>query len=70
MDFRRARKAAGLSARDVAKVMKVSHVAVFYWESGQTHPVASKLPKLARLYGCSVDELLEGQTERRRQHDS
>lgn len=60
MTFREARQRAGLSARDVAKIMGVTETAVFYWESGQHAPVATKLPKLARLYGVSIDELLEG----------
>lgn len=29
-----------------------------YWESGKTQPRSAQLPKIAKLYGVTVDELL------------
>ena len=43
--------------------MGVSPQAVSKWENDQTCPDISALPKLARLLGVSVDELLEGKQE-------
>lgn len=40
-------------------MMNVAQCTVSAWEIGQTNPTAEKLPKLARLYGCSVDDLLD-----------
>lgn len=58
MSFRGARRAAGLSVRQVADALQVSHVAVYYWETGKQQPRASKLRSIATLYGVTVDELL------------
>jgi transcriptional regulator with XRE-family HTH domain len=38
--------------------MGVTDAAVYMWETGVTRPRTSILVKLARLYHCSVDELL------------
>ena len=63
MGFRDARIKAGLSVITVAKEMSVSDVAVYLWETGQTVPRLPKLTKLAKLYGCSVDDLLKEETD-------
>ena len=38
--------------------MGVSDAAVYQWETGIYTPRADKLIKLAKFYGCSVDDLL------------
>lgn len=58
MGFRKARIAAGLSVAQVMEALKVSDAAVYQWETGVTHPSIKHLPEVAKLYGCSVDELL------------
>ncbi len=58
MSFLSARTKSGLSQRRVAAEMGVSDAAVSMWETGKTRPRAALLPKLASLYGCTVDELL------------
>lgn len=45
--------------REVAKALGVKAAAVSNWESGKTMPRASLLPRIAELYGCTVDELLK-----------
>lgn len=44
--------------REVAKILGVRGSAVSKWENGLSKPRADKLPKLAKLYGCTIDELL------------
>ncbi len=58
MGFRQARINAGLSVRTVMAEMGVTDAAVYMWETGATKPRTSTLVKLAGLYRCSVDELL------------
>ena len=58
MSFLSARRKAGFSQMAVAKEMGISDAAVSMWETGKTRPRAAILSKLAKLYGCSVDELL------------
>lgn len=57
------RKEKGLTQEELANHMGVSPQAVSKWENDQTCPDISALPKLARLLGVSVDELLEGREE-------
>ena len=54
------RKEKGLTQEELAQHMGISSQAVSKWENDQTCPDISALPKLARLFGVTVDELLEG----------
>lgn len=60
MSFRSARIEAGKKVADVMAELHVTDATVYLWETGQTMPRASTLPKLAAFYGCTVDELLKG----------
>lgn len=44
--------------REVAKILGVKESAVSKWERGVSKPRADKLPVLAKLYGCTIEELL------------
>ena len=57
------RKEKGLTQEELANHMGVSPQAGSKWENDQTCPDISALPRLARLLGVSVDELLEGKAE-------
>ena len=57
------RKEKGLTQEELASHMGVSPQAVSKWENDQTCPDISALPKLARLLGVTVHELLEGKEE-------
>lgn len=43
---------------EVAKILGVVPSAVSKWERGLAKPRADKLVEIAKLYGCTVDELL------------
>ncbi len=43
---------------EVAKILGVAPSAVSKWERGISKPRADKLPAIAKLYGCSIEELL------------
>lgn len=60
MGFKSARLAAGLSVKQVAEAMGVNRVTVYFWEVGTCAPTVKRLIELAKLYGCTVDELLAG----------
>ena len=49
--------------REVAKVLGVKEAAVSKWERGLSKPRADKLPILAKLYGCTIEELLADTAE-------
>lgn len=58
MGFKEARERAGLSPMQAAEKLRVSLATVYYWESGVYRPTGKRLPEIAELYHCSVDELL------------
>ena len=49
--------------KEVAAILGVKGSAVSKWERGLSKPRADKLPILAKLYGCSIEELLADQME-------
>lgn len=51
------RRRAGLTQEVVAKRMNVTQGAVCKWENGKSKPSRKYIKKLAKLYGCTVDEL-------------
>lgn len=53
--------------REVAKILGVKESTVSKWERGATKPRADKLPRIAKLYGCTVDELLEDENSESRE---
>lgn len=63
MGFRSARIRAGKTVKDVCAHIGVTDAAVYFWETGQTRPSVSRLPKLAAFYGCTVDDLLREETD-------
>lgn len=44
--------------REVAQALGVKESAVSKWERGLAKPRADKLPKIAELYGCRIEDLL------------
>jgi transcriptional regulator with XRE-family HTH domain len=60
--FRRSRLLAGKTVEDVKKALNVSGVTVWLWETGKNKPQADKLLQIAKLYGCTVEELLQDET--------
>ena len=59
MKLKDLRLSAGLLQEDVAKKLDVDQTAVSNWERGKNMPCAKYRKKLAELYGCTVDELLQ-----------
>ena len=61
------RKRQGLSQIDLADALEVSRQTVSKWETGAVLPSAENLLALSKLYGVTVDTLLNGETEERAQ---
>ena len=57
------RREKNLKQDDLAQMLEVSPQAVSKWENDQTCPDISLLPKLAKILGVSVDELLSDKQE-------
>ena len=63
MSFYSARKKAGLSHAAAATEFGVAAAAVCQRHTGRTMPHPRTLPQIAKVYGCTVDELLSGNEE-------
>lgn len=59
----RLRKQIGLTQDAFANEVGVSRQSVYKWESGQSYPEVEKLLKIARLFGVTVDALLDDEVE-------
>lgn len=57
MSIKTCRRQAGLRQDDVAKKMKIDRSTVAKWETNESMPRADKLPELAKILGCTIDEL-------------
>ena len=63
MSFKGARMLANLTQEQVAMSLGLSRTTVSMWESGESKPRTEKLVALARLYNCTVDDLLKEEEE-------
>lgn len=52
------RHQAGLTQQQFSQQVNISQQAIAKWETGKSMPRADKLPVLAKVLGCSVDQLL------------
>lgn len=59
MNIKLARETKNLTQKNLAEIIGVARSTVAMWETGEVLPRADKLPKLAEILGCTVDELLE-----------
>lgn len=57
MRIKELREAAALQQKQVAASMGVLQTAVSNWETEVALPKARELPRLARVLGCSINEL-------------
>ena len=64
MTLKEHRESAGLLQVEVARKLGVEQSAISYWENGKTRIAKKHRKKLAKLYGCSVEDLISAQQER------
>lgn len=53
------RKRAGMNQADVAAALNVQQSTVAMWENGENKPRADKLPEIAKLFHCTIDDLYD-----------
>jgi len=58
-NIKKLREKAGLKQTDLAGMLKIGQSTVAMWETGETMPRTDKLPALAEILGCTIDELFE-----------
>lgn len=55
--IRLARENAGMEQKQLANKLGVSPSTVCMWEADKRFPKPDKLPELARILGCTIDDL-------------
>lgn len=63
MTLRELRERSGLTRAQVAKKLNVDLSCVTHWELGDWRPLRKYHKKMAKMYGVTVDELLESREE-------
>ncbi|HBF15112.1 MAG TPA: hypothetical protein DDW30_05425 [Clostridiales bacterium] len=54
-----------VTQEDLAVYLSVDRSTIAKWETGMSVPRAGTLKKLAAYFGCTIDELLTDETERK-----
>lgn len=57
MNIKVQREKRGITQMVLSEKMKVTQATISMWESGEVRPTADKLPLLARVLECTIDEL-------------
>ena len=53
------REKAGLTQAETAMRIGVTQASIAQWENGDSFPRADKLPELAKILGCRIDDLFK-----------
>ncbi|MBE6965956.1 MAG: helix-turn-helix transcriptional regulator [Ruminococcaceae bacterium] len=59
MKIKELRERAGMTQTALAETIGTTQACVAGWEAKTSVPRTDKLPKLAKVLGCSIDELFE-----------
>lgn len=51
------RKQKGMSQEDLSKKLGLTQGTISQWENGVTLPTADKLPEIAKVLDCTIDDL-------------
>lgn len=58
-NIKQKREAKGLTQNEFALKLSVDRSTVAKWETGEAFPRADKLPQLAEILGCRIDDLFD-----------
>lgn len=54
----------GLSQQELADILGVRQSTVAMWETGTNTPRAGMFPKMAKIFGCTIDDLYDKEPTR------
>ena len=57
MSIKTVRESKNLTQQYIANELGISRSSVAMWETGEAMPRADRLPELAKILGCTIDEL-------------
>ena len=59
MNIKNIREKKGITQQELATSLGVSQSTVAMWETNNSLPRTDKLPAIAKVLGCTIDELLK-----------
>ena len=57
MQIRELRESANLTQEELATKLNLKRTAISMWETGEALPRTDKLPEIARILNCSIEDL-------------
>ena len=57
MNIKQIRINCGITQLSLAEGLSVDRSTIAKWETGEAKPTADKIPKIAEILGCTIDEL-------------
>ena len=65
MSIKTVRESKNLTQQYIANELGISRTSVAMWETGEAMPRADRLPELAKILGCTIDELFAEESDNR-----
>ena len=65
MSIKTVRESKNLTQQYIANELGISRTSVAMWETGEAMPRADKLPELAKILGCTIDDLFAEESDNR-----
>lgn len=63
MSIKSKREQCNITQKQLAEELGLDQSAICLWETGKTYPRGKLLTKIAKILGCTVDDLLVDNTE-------
>lgn len=63
MRIKELRESLKLTQEDLAKKLNIGRTSVSMWENGEAMPRADKLPEIAKVLNCSIEDLYDHEKE-------
>lgn len=51
-----------MSQEEIANVLLIDRSTIAKWETGASNPTADKIPELAKILKCSIDDLFKSES--------
>ena len=63
MSIKTVRESKNLTQQYIANELGISRSSAAMWETGEAMPRADRLPELAKILGCTIDELFAEESD-------
>ncbi len=57
-NIKRLREKKGISVVNLAKMLGITHIAIYIWQNGRAIPSVDNLVALSKIFGVSIEDIL------------